>query len=85
MFYTKQQVKSGIAIFIDFRKAFNAVEWDYLKAALQSLISDQISKIGLILFTVKPQAVLSIIDTHRIVFLLEKMLHKAVLCKACFS
>ena len=35
MFYTKQEEKSGIAIFIDFRKAFDTVEWDYLKAALQ--------------------------------------------------
>ena len=35
MFYTKQEEKSGIAIFIDFRKAFDTVEWDYLKAALE--------------------------------------------------
>ena len=35
MFYTKQEEKPGIAIFLDFRKAFDTVEWDYLKAALQ--------------------------------------------------
>ena len=35
MFYTKQEEKTGIAIFIDFRKVFDTVEWDCLKAALQ--------------------------------------------------
>ena len=35
MFYTKQQEKSGIAIFLDFRKAFDTDKWDYLKVALQ--------------------------------------------------
>ena len=35
MFFTKQEEKPGIAIFLDFRKAFDTVEWDYLKAALQ--------------------------------------------------
>ena len=85
MFDTKQEVKSAIAIIIRFRKAFDAVEWDYIKAALQILISAQISKIGLILFIVKPQAGLSIMDTHRIFFLLEKALDKAVKNKAHFS
>ena len=35
MFYTKQEEKPGITISLDFRKAFDTVEWDYLKAALQ--------------------------------------------------
>jgi len=35
MFYTKQQEKPGIAIILDFRKAFDTDKWDYLKAALQ--------------------------------------------------
>ena len=35
MFHTKQEEKPGIAIFLDFRKAFDTVEWDYLRAALQ--------------------------------------------------
>ena len=35
MFHTKQKEKPGIAIFLDFRKAFDTIEWDYLKAALQ--------------------------------------------------
>ena len=35
MFYTKHEEKPGIAIFLDFRKAFDTVEWDYLKATLQ--------------------------------------------------
>ena len=35
MFHTKQEEKPGIAIFLDFRKAFDTFEWDYLKAALQ--------------------------------------------------
>ena len=35
MFHTKQRETPGIAIFLDFRKAFDTVKWDYLKAALQ--------------------------------------------------
>ena len=35
MFHTKQRETPGIAIFLVFRKAFDTVEWDYLKAALQ--------------------------------------------------
>ena len=35
MFHTKKEEKPGIAIFLDFRKAFDTVEWDYLRAALQ--------------------------------------------------
>ena len=35
MFHTNQEEKPSIAIFLDFRKAFDTVEWDYLKAALQ--------------------------------------------------
>ena len=34
MFYTKRMNSPGIAIFLDFRKAFDSTEWDYLKAAL---------------------------------------------------
>ena len=34
MFHTKQEEKPDIAIFVDFRQAFDTVEWDYLKAAL---------------------------------------------------
>ena len=36
MSYTKQEEKPGIAIFLDFRKAFDTIEWNYLKAALQT-------------------------------------------------
>ena len=35
MFHTKQEEKPGIAIFLDFWKAFDTVEWDYLRVALQ--------------------------------------------------
>ena len=35
MFHTNQEEKPSIAIFLDFRKAFDTVEWGYLKAALQ--------------------------------------------------
>ena len=35
MSHTKQEEKPGIAIFLDFRKAFDTIEWNYLKAALQ--------------------------------------------------
>jgi len=33
---TKQEEKPGIAIFLDFRKAFDTIEWNYLRAALQT-------------------------------------------------
>ena len=48
MFYTKQEEKPGIAIFIDFRKAFDTVEWDYLKAMLQMFNFGLTYKNGLI-------------------------------------
>ena len=35
MYHTKQTDKPGIAIFLDFRKAFDTIEWCYLKKALQ--------------------------------------------------
>ena len=36
MSHTKLEVKPGIAIFLDFRKAFDTIEWHYLRAALQT-------------------------------------------------
>ena len=36
MFYTKDINSPGIAIFLDFRKAFDSIEWEYLKAALKA-------------------------------------------------
>ena len=36
MFHTKQEGKPGIAIFLDFRKTFDTIEWDKLRAALQT-------------------------------------------------
>ena len=35
MYHTKLTDKPGIAIFLDFRKAFDTIEWCYLKKALQ--------------------------------------------------
>ena len=35
MSHTKQEEKTGIAILLDFRKAFDTIEWNYLRAALQ--------------------------------------------------
>ena len=32
--YTKQKNIPGIAIFLDFRKAFDSVEWDYIAKVL---------------------------------------------------
>ena len=32
MFHTKQEERPGIAIFLDFRKAFDTIEWNYLRA-----------------------------------------------------
>ena len=34
MSYTKTMEKTGIAIFLDFRKAFDTIEWNYINAAL---------------------------------------------------
>ena len=34
MFFTEYTKTPGIAIFLDFRKAFDTIEWPYLKAAL---------------------------------------------------
>jgi len=36
MSHTKQEEKTGIAIFLDFRKAFDTIEWNNLRAALQT-------------------------------------------------
>lgn len=36
MFHAKLKEKPGIAIFLDFRKAFDTIEWNYLKTALQT-------------------------------------------------
>ena len=35
MFYTKMLDKPGVAIFLDFRKAFDTIEWNYINAALK--------------------------------------------------
>ena len=35
MFFTEYAKKPGIAIFLDFRKAFDTIEWPHLKTALQ--------------------------------------------------
>ena len=35
MFHTKRINSPGIALFIDFKKAFDSVEWNYLIAALK--------------------------------------------------
>ena len=34
--HTKQEEKPGITIFLDFRKAFDTIEWNYLRAASQT-------------------------------------------------
>ena len=36
MFYTKRMNSPRIAIFLDFREAFDSIEWEYLKAALKA-------------------------------------------------
>ena len=35
MFHTKLEDKPGIALFLDFRKAFDTIEWNYIKTALR--------------------------------------------------
>ena len=34
MFYTEKENLPGIAVFLDFRKAFDTIEWHYLEKAL---------------------------------------------------
>ena len=36
MFQTKLEEKPGITLFLDFRKAFDTIEWNYIKTALQA-------------------------------------------------
>lgn len=34
MFYLEKENSPGIAVFVDFRKAFDTIEWNYLEKAL---------------------------------------------------
>ena len=36
MYFTKEANKKGIAIFLDFKKAFDSIEWCYMNATLNS-------------------------------------------------
>lgn len=85
MSHTKQQEKPGIGIFIDFRKAFDTVEWDFLKQHYNRLTLAPTSKTGLIPYTTKPRVASYITATHQIFFVLKEVSDKAVLCQAYFS
>lgn len=50
MFYTYNENLPGVAIFLDFRKAFDTIEWHYLKKVLTHLNLVLISYNGLKLF-----------------------------------
>ena len=70
MFHTKQEEKPGIAIFLDFRKAFDTIRWNYLRAALQSFTFGPDILTGFNLFTTKHRAVYCTMVMHRTIFFL---------------
>ena len=50
MDFTKQKELPGIAVFPDFEKAFDSIEWDFLQKCLQTLISARSLGAGLVFF-----------------------------------
>ena len=38
MFYLEKENSPGIAVFVDFRKAFDTIEWNYLEKAVASTL-----------------------------------------------
>ena len=90
MFYTKLKEKPVIAIVIDFRKAFDTIEWDFLKAALQTFnFGPDIQNLFDIIFnqavSCVPGVVSYTMDTSRNFSILKEELDKVVLCLASFS
>ena len=77
MFYTKQEEKSGIAIFLDFRKAFDTVEWDYLKAALQRFNFGP----DLTSFTTMPLVAFCTTGTRQTLLFWKEVSDKVFLCR----
>ena len=81
MFHTKQKEISGIAIFLDFRKAFDTVEWDYLKAALHRFNFGPDILTWLTSFTTMPLVVFCIMSTRQTFFFWKEVSDKVVLCR----
>ena len=46
MSYTKETSIPGIALFLDFKKAFDTIEWDFINNCLKNVTSAQTFKIG---------------------------------------
>lgn len=52
MLYTEESNMSGNALFLDFKKALDIIEWEYINNCLKKLTSDQTFKIGSKLYTI---------------------------------
>ena len=58
MTFTEEKNIPGIALFLDLKKAFDTIEWDFINSCLRFLTSDPISKTGLKSYTIMCPAAL---------------------------
>ena len=83
MFYTKRMNSPGIAIFLHFRKAFDSIEWEYLKAALKAFnFGPNLLNWIDVLYNEASSCVINN-DTLLLSFACNAVLDKAVLYPAC--
>ena len=52
MDFMKQKELPGIAVFLDFEKAFDSIEWDFLQNVYKRLISARSLGTGLVFFII---------------------------------
>ena len=63
MHYLEENNKTGLVLLVDFEKAFDSIEWLFLKKVLNSFILDPPYVNGLKHYTLVHPAVLLIMDT----------------------